>query len=84
MRTFTCHDQYSAMAFAQLTFQESLRDIVTCLRVLNSKLYQAGFRSKVSRNTLARANEKRSWRIYADLAKRLIATALGNSADFFL
>jgi len=63
------------MAFAQLTYRESLRDIETCLRAMESKLYHMGFRSKVSRNTLANANEKRDWRIYADFAQTLISSA---------
>jgi len=75
VRAFSCLDQFLTMAFAQLTFRESLRDIETCLRVMDAKLYHAGFRGKVARNTLAKANEKRSWRIYGDLAQILIATA---------
>jgi hypothetical protein len=63
------------LAFAQLTFRESLRDIQTCLRVAQPKLYHMGFRSLVARNTLAHANEVRDWRIYADFAQGLIATA---------
>ena len=61
--------------FAQLTFRESLRDIETCLQSIQHKLYHSGFRSTVARNTLARANEKRDWRIYADLAHGLIPRA---------
>ncbi|MBM4324261.1 MAG: DUF4372 domain-containing protein [Deltaproteobacteria bacterium] len=60
------------MAFAQLTYRESLRDIETCLRAIQPKLYHAGIRSRVSRSTLADANEKRDWRIYADFAHALI------------
>jgi hypothetical protein len=75
VRAFSCLDQFLTMAFAQLTFRESLRDIETCLSALDSKLYHAGFRCKVARNTLAKANERRSWRIYADLAQVLIARA---------
>ena len=65
------------MAFAQLTYRESLRDIETCLRSMSHKLYHAGFRATVARNTLAKANELRSWRIYADFAAMLIAHARG-------
>jgi IS4 transposase len=75
VRNFTCRDQFLAMAFAQLTYRESLRDIETCLRALQPKLYHAGFRSRVSRSTLADANEHRDWRIYADFAQALIARA---------
>lgn len=74
-RTFSCYDQFLCMAFAQLTYRESLRDTVTCLRVLKTKLFHAGIRGKVSRSTLADANEKRDWRIYADFAQTLIAQA---------
>jgi IS4 transposase len=74
------------MAFAQLTYRESLRDIEICLRAIQPRLYHAGFRSKVSRSTLADANEKRDWRIYADFAHVLIGTAreLYASEDFGL
>ncbi len=71
----SCRDQFLAMAFAQLTYRESLRDIETCLRALQPKLYHAGFRGKIARNTLANANKHRDWRIYADLAQELIAKA---------
>ena len=74
-RGFSCRDQFLAMAFAQLTYRESLRDIETCLRALGPKLYHAGFRSKVSRSTLADANERHDWQIYADFARVLIAQA---------
>src|SRR5574341_361913 len=74
-RTFTCHDQFLCMAFAQLTYRESLRNIETCLRALQPKLYHAGLRGRVSRSTLADANETRDWRIYADFAQRLIRRA---------
>ena len=74
-RNFSCFDQFLCMAFAQLTYRESLRDIEICLRAMESRLYHAGFRSKVSRSTLADANEKRDWRIYADFAHVLIGTA---------
>ena len=73
--TFTCLDQFLCMAFAQLTYRESLRDIEACLRVAKSKLYHMGIRSNVSRNTLAHANENRDWRIYADFAQVLIKIA---------
>jgi len=81
VRTFSCLDQYLCMAFAQLTFRESLRDIETCLRALQPKLYHAGIRGLVSRSTLADANETRSWRIYADFAQALIAVARRLYAD---
>jgi len=74
-KNFSCWDQYLAMAFAQLTYRESLRDIETCLGAVGGKLYHMGFRSSVARSTLADANESRDWRIYADFAQRLIATA---------
>ncbi len=73
--TFTCLDQFLCMAFAQLTYRESLRDIEACLRVAKPKLYHMGIRSNVSRNTLAHANESRDWRIYADFAQVLIKIA---------
>ena len=66
VNNFSCRDQFLCMAFAQLTYRESLRDIETCLRALQPKLYHAGFRSMVARNTLANANRQRDWRIYAD------------------
>lgn len=75
VRRFSCLDQFLCMAFAQLTYRESLRDIETCLRAMQPKLYHAGIRSKISRSTLARANENRDWRIYADFAQILIARA---------
>ena len=77
VRGLTCWDQYLAMAFAQLTYRESLRDIEACLGSLQGKLYHLGFRGKVARSTLADANESRDWRIFADFAHRLIATARG-------
>ena len=73
--TFSCLDQFLCMAFAQLTYRESLRDIEACLRVAKPKLYHMGIRSNVSRNTLAHANENRDWRIYADFAQVLIKIA---------
>jgi hypothetical protein len=75
MRSFSCYDQFLCMAFAQLTFRESLRDIECCLGALEEKLYHAGFRGHVSRSTLADANENRDWRIYADFAQLLIHQA---------
>lgn len=75
IKDFTCLDQYLCMAFAQLTYRESLRDIETCLRAQRSKLYHMGIRSNISRNTLSNANKVRDWRIYADFAQTLINTA---------
>ena len=75
VKTFSCLDQYLCMAFAQLTYRESLRDIEACLRAQQSKLYHMGIHSQVSRSTLADANESRDWRIYADFAQSLIAIA---------
>jgi hypothetical protein len=75
LRTFSCFDQFLCMAFAQLTFKESLRDIEICLRAMEPKLYHAGFRGRIAKSTLADANEKRSWQIYADFAQILIAKA---------
>jgi Domain of unknown function (DUF4372)/Transposase DDE domain len=75
VRDFSCRDQFLAMAFAQLTYRESLRDIETCLNALQPKLYHAGFRGKVSRSTLSDANKCRDWRIYADFAQVLIRRA---------
>lgn len=74
-RSFTCYDQFLCMAFAQLTYRESLRDIECCLRVMQGKLYHMGIRGKVSRSTLADANETRDWRIYSDFAQVLIHEA---------
>jgi hypothetical protein len=74
-RGFSCLDQYLAMAFAQLTYRESLRDIEACLRSVGPKLYHMGLRGKVSRTTLADANERHDWRIYADFAQVLIGIA---------
>jgi IS4 transposase len=73
--SFSCWDQYLCMAFAQLTYRESLRDIQVCLRATQSRLYHLGIRGKVSRNTLAHANQTRDWRIYADFAQILIEKA---------
>jgi hypothetical protein len=75
IKTFSCLDQYLCMAFAQLTYRESLRDIEACLRAQHSKLYHMGIKSWISRSTLADANESRDWRIYADFAHSLIAIA---------
>src|SRR6266542_2066254 len=75
LRGLTCWDQYLAMAFAQLTYRESLRDIEACLRSMSGKLYHVGFRGQVSRSTLADANETHDWRIYADFAQVLIGIA---------
>jgi len=75
LRRFSCWDQFLCMAFAQLTFRESLRDIEACLRAAPSRLYHLGIRGKVSRSTLADANERRDWRVYADFAQALIRIA---------
>ena len=75
VQSFTCLDQFLCMAFAQLTYRESLRDIVACLRVMQPKLYHMGFRGRIARSTLADANENRDWRIYADFAQCLISQA---------
>jgi hypothetical protein len=75
VQSFTCMDQLLCMAFAQLTYRESLRDIETCLRVMQPKLYHMGFRGRIARSTLADANENRDWHIYADFAQVLISTA---------
>jgi len=72
VRRFRCWDQFLCMAFGQLTYRDSLRDIEACLRAMQDKLYHAGFRARICRNTLAVANEKRDWRIYADFAQILI------------
>ena len=73
--SFSCWDQFLCMAFAQLTYRESLRDIQVCLRATQSRLYHLGIRGKVSRNTLAHANQTRNWRIYEDFAQILIQKA---------
>jgi len=75
IKSFSCWDQFLCMAFAQLTYRESLRDIETCMRALQNKLYHMGIRGNISRSTLADANEKRDWRIYADFAQLLIHEA---------
>jgi hypothetical protein len=74
-RSFSCWDQFLCLGFAQLTYRESLRDIEACLRSVQGKLYHMGFRGRISRSTLADANESVDWRIYADFAQVLIATA---------
>jgi len=75
IKSFSCWDQFLCMSFAQFTYRESLRDIETCLRAMQGKLYHMGIKSKVSKSTLAYANEKRDWRIYADFAQVLITQA---------
>lgn len=75
VRDFSCRDQFLAMAFAQMTYRQSLRDIETCLNAIQGKLYHAGFRGRVSRSTLSDANRRRDWRIYADFAQVLIRRA---------
>src|SRR6202045_463589 len=75
VRTLPCAEQFRVMAFAQLTYRESLRDIEACLSAQAAKLYHMGFREPVRRSTLADANEARDWRIYAEFAHRLIAKA---------
>lgn len=81
VRSFTCFDQFLCMTFAQLTYRESLRDIECCLRAMSEKLYHMGIRGKISRTTLADANEKRDWRIYSDFAQILIHHARELYAD---
>jgi len=81
IKSFSCLDQFLCMAFAQLTFRESLRDIESCLRSMRNRLYHMGIRGNVSRNTLAHANETRDWRIYADFAQVLIHQARDLYAD---
>lgn len=75
LQRFSCWDQFLCMAFAQLTYRESLRDIEACLRSAGTKLYHMGIRSRVARNTLAHANQVRDWRIYADFGQTLIGIA---------
>lgn len=84
LKSFSCLDQFLCMAFAQLTFRESLRDVEACLRSLKNKLYHIGIRGKVSRSTLGDANNKRDWRIYADFAQVLIhkARSLYSNEEF--
>jgi len=80
-KSFSCLDQFLCMALAQLTYRESLRDIQACLRPMQAKLYHMGIRGHVAKSTLADANEKRDWRIYADFAQVLIAKAERLYAD---
>ena len=75
VKSFSCFDQFLCMAFAQLTRRESLRDLETCFRVAEKKLYHSGLRGRMSRSTLADANESRDWRIYGDFAQVLISRA---------
>ena len=81
VKSFSCLDQYLSMAFVQLTYRESLRDIEACLRAQSAKLYHLGFRSIVARNTLANANAARDWRIHCDFAQSLIGIARRLYAD---
>jgi len=81
VRRRSCWEQFLAMAFAQMTYRESLRDIEVCLGVQHRKLYHSGFRNPAKRSTLAEANETRDWRIYADFAHSLIAIARPLYAD---
>jgi hypothetical protein len=78
IKSFSCWDQFLCMAFAQLTYRESLRDIQACLRAFQQKLYHMGIRGKASRNTLAHANQVRDWRIYADFAQVLIGMVVSS------
>ncbi|WP_319521171.1 IS4 family transposase [uncultured Desulfosarcina sp.] len=81
IRSFSCYEQFLCMAFAQLTYRESLRDTVLCLRAMHNKLHDVGIQCKVARSTLADANEKRDWRIYCDFAQVLIGQARKLYAD---
>ena len=81
IQSFTCLDQFLCMAFAQLTYRESLRDIEACLRVHKDKLYHMGIRGGMSRNTLANANQRRDWRIHAEFAQAMIRIARPLYAD---
>lgn len=81
VRSFSCLDQFLTLSFAQLTFRESLRDIETGLRSMQPRLYHMGFRGPIARSTIAEANEKRDWRIYADFAHTLISSARELYAD---
>lgn len=86
VKRFSCWEQFLTMAFAQLTYRESLRDIETCLRALQPQLYHAGFRTRASRSTIADANEKRNWRIHRDFAQILICrgyTRKSGNADHY-
>ena len=75
VKNFTCWNQFLSLAFAQLTYRESLRDIESCLNSMSRRLYHMGFRGKISKSTLADANEKRPWQIYADFAQVMINRA---------
>lgn len=77
VQSFSCLNQFLCLSFAQLTYRESLRDIEACLRAVENKIYHMGIRGKVSCTTLAKANENRDWRIYADFAQVLIHIAEG-------
>ena len=81
VKRFSCQEQFRCMAFAQLTYRESLRDIEACLNAQSNKLYHMGIRSRIARSTLAEANERRDWRIYADFAQSLIQIARELYAD---
>ena len=81
VRTFSCLDQFLCLAFAQLTYRESLRDIEACLRAQPAKLYHLGLRGRISKSALADANARRDWRIHAEFAQRLITTARQLYAD---
>src|ERR1700686_3622873 len=82
VRTLPCAAQYRVMAFAQITYRESLRDIEACLSAQSAKLYHMGLRGPIRRSTLADANETRDWRIYAEFAQRLIATKAAGRWSF--
>lgn len=86
VREFTCKEHFLVMSFAQLTYRESLRDIEICLQVMAKKLYHSGIKKPVPRNTLAKANERRNWRIYADYAQVLMSEArqLHNADNVFI
>lgn len=81
VRSFSCWDQLLCMTFARITYRESLRDIEACLRALGDGLYHMGLRGRVSRSTLADANEKRDWRIYAEFAQKVITEGRRLQAD---
>ncbi len=81
IRFFSCYDQLLCMAFAQLTYRESLRDTVLCLKAMQNKLHHVGIQGKIAKSTLADANEKRDWRIYCDFAQVLIRQARQLYAD---
>src|SRR5680860_275427 len=81
VKSFSCLDQFLCMAFAQLTYRESLRETEVCLRAQNKKLYHMGIRGGIARNTLSNANKVRDWRIYADFAQALIKIARPLYAD---